>query len=440
MSAAPVPAGTPVPAPPPAPAPSAWPFELLIGWRYTRAGRRTRHNGFISFISFISVAGIALGVAALIVVISVMNGFQEQVRNRMLGVIPHVQVLSADGGSLGPDWQALAARLRRDPQVTGLAPVVQGQALLAQGNSLFGVLAWGVEPKLEPQVSSIASHMVAGSLDALRPGEFGVVLGEDLAQRLGVGLGDLVTMVVPSGSLTPAGMIPRLRSLRVVGVFRIGHYEYDSSLALLDLRDASRLFLTQGPTGLRLQTRSIDDAPAVAQQLQAMLPPNLVAQPWTAQNRTWFEAVVIEKRMMFIILAMIVAVAAFNLVSTLVMTVTDKQSDIAILRTQGASPRSIMGIFVVQGAVTGVFGVLSGVALGLLIAFNVDPIVSFLEWLFHTQFLPSSVYLIHTMPSDPRLGDVLSITLIALGLSLLATLYPSWRASRVQPAAALRYE
>ncbi len=419
---------------------SSWPFELLIGWRYTRAGRRTRNNGFISFISFVSVAGIALGVAALIVVISVMNGFQKEVRDRMLGVIPHVQVLSADGAALGPHWPSLEARLRRDPKVTGVAPVVQGQALLAQGNSLFGVLAWGIDPALEPQVSSIASHMVAGSLSSLQPGKFGVVLGEDLAQRLGVGPGDLVTMVVPSGSLTPAGMIPRLRTLTVVGLFRIGNYEYDSSLALLDLRDAERLFLTGAPTGLRVQTRSVDDAPLVAQQLQAQLAPTLVAQPWTTQNRTWFEAVVIEKRMMFIILAMIVAVAAFNLVSTLVMTVTDKQSDIAILRTQGASPRSIMGIFVIQGAVTGVFGVLSGVALGLLIAFNVDPIVSFLEWLFHTQFLPSSVYLIHTMPSDPRVGDVLTITLIALGLSLLATLYPSWRASRLQPAAALRYE
>jgi lipoprotein-releasing system permease protein len=419
---------------------SSWPFELLIGWRYTRASRRTRSNGFISFISFVSVAGIALGVAALIVVISVMNGFQKEVRDRMLGVVPHVQILSADGSGLGEQWKELAAKVRADRQVTGVAPVVQGQALLAQGNSLFGVLAWGIDPALEPQVSSIASHMVAGKLAALRPGSFGVVLGEALAQRLGVGVGDLVTMVVPSGSLTPAGMIPRLRTLTVVGVFRIGHYEYDSSLALLDLRDASRLFLTQGPTGLRVQTRSIDDAPRVAQQLQALLPPDLVAQPWTAQNRTWFEAVVIEKRMMFIILAMIVAVAAFNLVSTLVMTVTDKQADIAILRTQGASPRSIMGIFVIQGAVTGVFGVLCGVALGLLIAFNVDPIVSFLQWVFHTQFLPSSVYLIHTMPSDPRLRDVLSITLIALGLSLLATLYPSWRASRLQPAAALRYE
>ncbi len=419
---------------------SSWPFELLIGWRYTRAGRRTRNNGFISFISLVSVVGITLGVAALIVVLSVMNGFQKEVRDRMLGVIPHVQVLSVDGSSLGGDWQQLAQRLRRNPAVTGIAPFVQGQALLAQGNSVYGVLAWGIEPALEPQVSSIAAHMTAGSLHALRPGSFGVVLGDALAQRLGVGVGDLVTMVVPSGSLTPAGMIPRLRTLTVVGIFRIGNYEYDSSLALLDLRDASRLFLTQGPTGLRVQTRSIDDAPRVAQQLQAQLGSNLVAQPWTAQNRTWFEAVVIEKRMMFIILAMIVAVAAFNLVSTLVMTVTDKQSDIAILRTQGASPRSIMAIFLVQGAVTGVFGVLFGVALGLLIAFHVDPIVAFLEWVFHTQFLPSSVYLIHTMPSDPRLGDVLEITLIALGLSLLATLYPSWRASRLRPAAALRYE
>ena len=419
--------------------PTTWPFELLIGWRYTRAGRRTRRNGFISFISFISVAGIALGVAALIVVISVMNGFQTEVRDRMLNVIPHIQIFGVNGGPI-PEWHDVAKIVQRDPAVTGAAPFVSGQALLAQGNTLYGVLAWGIEPAQEHKVSAIAAHMVAGSLSALRPGAFNVVLGNDLAQSLGVEIGDQVTMVVPSGSLTPAGMIPRLRTLRVVGIFNVGHYEYDSTLALLNMGDAEKIFLSGGPTGLRVQTRNIDDAPGVAQQLQSMLPPSLVAQPWTQQNRTWFEAVVIEKRMMFIILAMIVAVAAFNLVSTLVMTVTDKQSDIAILRTQGASPRSIMGIFVVQGAITGVIGVLSGVLLGTLIAFNVDPIVSFLEWLFRTQFLPRSVYLIHKMPSDPKASDILAITLIALLLSLLATLYPSWRASRVQPADALRYE
>ncbi len=418
---------------------SSLPYELLIGWRYTRAGRRTRRNGFISFISFISVAGSALGVAALIVVISVMNGFQKDVRDRMLNVIPHIQVFSVDGGPL-TDWRGVASIVQRNPVVTGVAPFVSGQALLAQGNTLFGVLAWGIEPQEESKVSAIASHMVAGSLAALKPGSFTVVLGNELAQRLGVGIGDQVTMVVPSGSLTPAGMIPRLRTLRVVGLFNVGHYEYDSTLALLNLDDAGKIFLSGGPTGLRVQTRNIDDAPAVAQQLQTALPPNLVAQPWTQQNRTWFEAVVIEKRMMFIILAMIVAVAAFNLVSTLVMTVTDKQSDIAILRTQGASPGSIMGIFVVQGAITGVIGVLSGVLLGMLIAFNIDPIVSFLEWVFHTQFLPRSVYLIHKMPSDPRVSDIITITVVALVLALLATIYPSWRASKVQPAEALRYE
>jgi lipoprotein-releasing system permease protein len=419
---------------------SSWPFELLIGWRYTRAGRRTRRNRFISFISFISVAGIALGVAALIVVISVMNGFQKEVRDRMLAVIPHIEVLQADGSGLGADWPQLAQRLRQDPQVSGVAPFVSGQALLAQGNGLTGVLAWGIDPAREAQVSSVGAHMLAGSLAALRPGSFDVVLGADLAQRLGVGVGDQVTIVVPSGSLTPAGMIPRLRSLRVVGLFEVGHYEYDSSLALLALDDASKLFQSGGPTGLRVQTRAIDDAPAIAQRLQGRLPPGLVAQPWTVQNRTWFEAVTIEKRMMFIILAMIVAVAAFNLVSTLVMTVTDKQADIAILRTQGASPASIMAIFIVQGAITGVIGVLGGLGLGLLIAYNVSPIVGFLEWLLHTQFLPASVYLIDRMPSDPRFADIATVTLVALVLSLLATLYPSWRASRVQPAEALRYE
>lgn len=419
---------------------SGLPYELLIGWRYTRAGRRTRRNGFISFISFISVAGIALGVAALIVVISVMNGFQREVRDRMLGVLPHVQVLAVDGGGMGPDWPAVLRTVRREPGVAAAQPFVSGQALLAQGDTISGVLAWGIDPARESTVSQLPSHVIAGSLAGLQPGSFAVALGDALARRLGVAVGDQVTMVVPSGTLTPAGMIPRLRTLRVVALFDSGHYEYDSTLALLDLDDCARLFQTGGPSGLRVQATDPDAAPALAQRLQQDLPPGLLAQPWTEQNRAWFDAVAIEKRMMFIILAMIVAVAAFNLVSTLVMTVTDKQADIAILRTQGASPRSIMTIFVVQGAVTGVIGVLLGLLLGLLIAFNVDPIVGFLEWVFHADFLPRSVYLINRMPSDPRAADVLTITGLALLLSLLATLYPSWRAARVQPAQALRYE
>ncbi len=418
---------------------NSWPFELLIGWRYTRSGRRNRRNGFISFISAVSVGGIALGVAALIVVISVMNGFQKDVRDRMLSVIPHIEILNLNGTAI-TDWRALAAQVRANPAVTGVAPFVQGQALVAQGSQLQGVLVWGVDPAEESQVSQIPQHMVAGSVSALTPGGFGVVLGNELARNLGVSLGDQVTLVVPSGSLTPAGMIPRLRTLRVAGIFNVGHYEYDSSLVLVNLQDAAALFRTGGPTGLRVQTRNMDDAPRVAAQLQPSLPAALLAQPWTEQNRTWFEAVVIEKRMMFIILTMIVAVAAFNLVSTLVMTVTDKLADIAILRTQGASPRSIMAIFLVQGAVTGFLGTFAGVALGCLIAFNLDPIVSFLERLLHTEFLPRSVYLIHRMPSDPRFSDIATITVVALILSLLATLYPSWRAARVQPAAALRYE
>lgn len=418
---------------------TSWPFELLIGWRYTRSGRRSRRNGFISFISAVSVGGIALGVAALIVVISVMNGFQKEVRDRMLNVIPHIEILDLSGQAIG-DWRGLAAKVRDNAAVTGVAPFVQGQALVAQGSQLQGVLVWGIDPAEEPKVSQIPTHMDSGSLSALTPGGFGVVLGNQLAQSLGVGLGDQVTLVVPSGSLTPAGMIPRLRTLRVVGIFNVGHYEYDSTLALVNLQDASALFRTGGPTGLRVQTRNMDDAPLIAAQLQQTLPPALVAQPWTQQNRTWFEAVVIERRMMFIILTMIVAVAAFNLVSTLVMTVTDKLADIAILRTQGASPRSIMGIFLLQGAVTGFLGTFAGVALGCLLAFNIDPIVSALEALLHTEFLPRSIYFIHRMPSDPRFGDIATITCVSLLLSLLATLYPSWRASRVQPAQALRYE
>ncbi|MEO8155663.1 MAG: lipoprotein-releasing ABC transporter permease subunit [Rhizobacter sp.] len=416
-----------------------WPYELQVGWRYTRAGRAGRRNGFISFISGVSMLGIALGVAALIIVLSVMNGFQKEVRDRMLSVIAHVEVADAQGAAL-TDWQATAAKAKENPQVIGAAPFVAAQALIARGDDMRGAVVRGISPKDEAGVTDLAAQLKDTTLAKLTPGGWGIVLGIELARSLGVREGDNVTIVAPGGQVTPAGVVPRLKQLTVVGTFDSGHYEYDSTLALIHLDDAARLFRVEGPTGVQLRLKDLHQAPTVAADLQMRLGPQLTVRDWTRTNRNWFSAVQLEKRLMFIILTLIVAVAAFNLVSTLVMTVTDKRADIAILRTLGASPRSIMGIFMVQGAASGVIGTLAGVLFGLLIAFNVDVIVPFIEGVLHTSFLPGSIYLISRMPSEPQSADILPITLISLLLSFIATLYPSWRASRVQPAEALRYE
>ena len=416
-----------------------WPYELQIGWRYTRAGRAGRRNGFISFISGVSMLGIALGVAALIIVLSVMNGFQKEVRDRMLSVISHVEVMDAQGGGL-IDWQDTAAKAKQNPQVVGAAPFVAAQALIARGDDMRGAVVRGISPQDEAGVTDLAAQLKDTTLARLTPGTWGIVLGSELARSLGVREGDSVTIVAPGGQVTPAGVVPRLKQLTVVGTFDSGHYEYDSTLALIHLDDAARLFRLEGPTGVQLRLKDLHQAPEVAAQLSAQLGSQVTVRDWTRTNRNWFSAVQLEKRLMFIILTLIVAVAAFNLVSTLVMTVTDKRADIAILRTLGASPRSIMGIFMVQGAASGVIGTLAGVLLGLLVAFNVDVIVPFIESLFNTSFLPGSIYLISRMPSEPQSADILPITLISLVLSFVATLYPSWRASRVQPAEALRYE
>ncbi|TSE25964.1 lipoprotein-releasing ABC transporter permease subunit [Tepidimonas aquatica] len=420
-----------------------WPYEFVIGWRYTRAGRAARRNGFISFISAVSMLGIALGVAALIIVLSVMNGFQKEVRDRMLGVLAHVEVLAADGGAL-PDWRRTAEVVQRHLQVRAVAPFVAEQGLLARGQDMKGVLVRGVDPALEPAVTALGAELATHALGQLQPAGFGVVLGAALARQLGVGVGDAVTLIVPSGQLTPAGVLPRLRQLTVVGLFDSGHYEYDATLALLHLDDAQRLFRVEGPTGVRVRLQDLHAARAVAVELEAALQADgqygVAVRDWTRANRTWFAAVQLEKRMMFIILTLIVAVAAFNLVSTLVMTVTDKRADIAILRTLGASPGSVMAIFVVQGAVVGVVGTLAGLLLGLGVAFNIDTLVPALERLLGMRFLPQDIYLISRMPSDPQAADIVPIALIALGLAFVATVYPSWRASRVDPAEALRYE
>jgi lipoprotein-releasing system permease protein len=415
------------------------PYELLIGWRYTRAGRTTRRNGFISFISGVSMLGIGLGVAALIIVLSVMNGFQKEVRDRMLSVVSHIEVY-ATGGSALPDLATTLGEAKANPQVIGAAPFIAAQALLARGEDMKGVMVRGIDPALEHEVTDVATGAQAAVLGQLQPGAFGVVLGAELARSLGVRAGDKVTLVAPSGEVTPAGVVPRLKQMTVAGTFDSGHFEYDSALVMMHWQDAARIFRLEGPTGVRLKLRDLHQAPRVASELERSMTGPLYIRDWTRQNRTWFAAVQVEKRMMFIILTLIVAVAAFNLVSTLVMTVTDKRADIAILRTLGASPASIMGIFVVQGAMVGVIGTLAGLLLGLGIAFNIDVIVPALERALGATFLPQDIYLISRMPSDPQMNDILPIAVIALVLAFVATLYPSWRASRVNPAEALRYE
>ncbi len=415
------------------------PYELALGWRYTRAGRATRRNGFISFISGVSMLGIALGVAALIIVLSVMNGFQKEVRDRMLGVISHIEIFAPNGAAL-PDYDRTLAEAKRNPQVIGAAPFIGAQVLLARGEDMKGSLVRGIDPAREGEVTDLVRSDTQGAIAKLVPGGFGIVLGVELARSLGVRAGDPVTLIAPSGQVTPAGVVPRLKQMTVVGTFDSGHYEYDSALALIHLEDAQRIFRLEGPTGIQLKLKDLNEARTVADELAGTLTDRLVIRDWTRQNKTWFAAVQVEKRMMFIILTLIVAVAAFNLVSTLVMTVTDKRADIAILRTLGASPQSIMGIFVVQGALVGVIGTLAGLLLGLGVAYNIDVIVPALEKLFHASFLPKDIYLISRMPSDPQQSDILPIAVISLLLAFVATLYPSWRASRVNPAEALRYE
>jgi len=415
------------------------PYEVRIGLRYTRAGRRARRrNAFISFISAVSMAGIALGVAALIVVLSVMNGFVKEVRERMLAAVSHVEI-GAIGGHL-TDVDAVIAQAKRNPEVLAAAPFVNAQGMFAQGDIVRGALVRGVEPALEPAVSDIARRTAGADVNALVDGQFNVILGIDLARALRATIGDKVTLISPQGTVTPAGVVPRLRQFTVVGTFSSGHFEFDSSLAMIHIGDAQRLYRSEGPTGVRLRLKDAERAPQVAGELAASLPAGLLVRDWSRQNPTYFAAVRAEKRMMFIILTLIVAVAAFNLVSTLVMTVTEKQADIAILRTLGASPRSVMTVFIVQGALIGVFGTLIGVAGGLLLATNLDVIVPAIERLMNVQFLPREIYFISALPSDPRAADIVPITVISLVLSLGATLYPSWRASRTRPAEALRYD
>ena len=411
-------------------------YELLIGLRYTRAKRR---NHFISFISMISMLGIALGVAALIVVLSVMNGFQTELRGRILGVVSHIQISGASGEMSG--WQHVAEQSVKQSGVVAAAPFVQAQGMLAYGQSVRGAMVRGILPDLEDKVVDFRTHMKEGSLDALVPDSFNIVLGSELARALGVFVGDKVTVIAPQGVVTPAGVIPRLKTFTVAGLFEVGMFEYDNGLALIRLEDAQRLYrMEDRVSGVRLKLEDLFRAPAVARQLANSLDTAAYISDWTRSHANFFRAVQIEKNMMFIILSLIVAVAAFNIVSTLVMAVTDKQADIAILRTLGASPGSIMAIFMVQGAVIGFIGLGIGVAGGVALALNVDVVVPFIEHLLGTQFMSKEMYYISNLPSELQWKDVTTITTVSFVLSLVATIYPSWRASRVNPAEALRYE
>jgi lipoprotein-releasing system permease protein len=415
------------------------PYELAIGLRYTRARKGSGRNRFISFIALISMAGIALGVAALIVVLSVMNGFQKELRARILGVASHVQISGAD--SRLADWPRLAEIAEKRPRVVAAAPFINAQGMLSFDANVRGTIVRGIVPKLEDGVADIGKHMIAGSLDKLVPGEFNIVLGSELSRALRAYPGDRITLIAPQGLVTPAGIVPRLKQFRVVGVFEVGMFEYDSGLALIALEDAQRLYqYGDQVSGVRLKLDDLFAAQEVARDLVNSVGRDLYVSDWTRSHANFFRAVQIEKNVMFIILLLIVAVAAFNIVSTLVMAVTDKQPDIAILRTLGASPASIMKIFMVQGALIGVIGTFIGVAGGVLLAYNIDVVVPFLERVLNLKFLSPQIYYISELPSDPQQRDILVIAGVSLVLSLLATIYPSWRASRVRPAEALRYE
>ena len=414
-------------------------YELVVGLRYTRARRGSGRNAFVSFIAAVSMLGIALGVAALIVVLSVMNGFQEELRTRILSVASHIEIRSLQGGLA--DWRGVARAVSADPHVKAAAPYVFGQAMLSAGEVNRGSLIRGIDPALEATVADFGEHMRQGTLSALKPGEFGIVLGAELARALGVRAGDTVVVITPQGTVTPAGTLPRVKSFRVVGVFEIGMFEFDSGLALIHIADAQKLYrLDDTVSGVRLKLDDLFAAPSVARALLPVVPVDAEVRDWTLSHANFFRAVAIEKRMMFLILTLIVAVAAFNIVSAQMMVVTDKQADIAILRTQGASPASILAIFVIQGALVGTVGTLLGVAGGLALALNIETVVPFVERVFGVQFLDKSVYYISELPSQVQSGDVVLVAAIALVLTLLATLYPSWRAARVNPAEALRYE
>ena len=411
-------------------------YELLIGRRYLRS---SRGNRFVSFISTISMAGVAIGVAVLIVVLSVMNGFEREVRDRILSLTAHATI-SALGSRMG-DWQDAAARIRDNPAVLGAAPFIEDQALLITGDKSSGALVTGMLPEDEQQVTIISSKVTAGSFAAMKPGEYGIVLGEELAKALGVGMGERVRIVTSLRTITPVGVMPRMRTFKVVGLFRAGMYEYDRNLAYIHIADAALLYrMGDDVTGLRLRLADMFAAPRVVRELAVALGGGYYVDDWSRKHATFFRSIQLTKSALFVILLLVVAVAAFNIVSTLVMVVKDKQADIAILRTVGAAPRSILSIFVTQGVAIGVIGTLSGVLLGVLISVNLEALIHGLEAVLGLHFLDAKVYFITDLPARVEWSDVLQISLTAFGLCCLSTLYPSWRAARTQPAQSLRHE
>jgi len=412
------------------------PYELFAGLRYTRAKRR---NHFISFISLASMLGIAVGVTALITVLSVMNGFERELRTRILGMASHATISAYEGGM--SDWRGVAELAKVNSEIEALAPYIEGEGMVRHGAELTGTMLRGILPEEEIKVSDIGKNMKAGSLDDLKAGAYNIVIGKELAQALAVVPGDKVDLMIPQASVTPAGVIPRFRRFTVTGVFQVGMYEFDRGMVLVHLDDAAALYRMSGQvTGVRLKLHDLFKAPLVSRELANQLPGIYYVGDWTRSHANFFSAVRTEKMVMFIILSLIVGVAAFNIVSTLIMVVQDKQADIAILRTLGAKPSSIMAIFMVQGSIIGVVGTLLGVAGGVALALNVERLVPILEALMGQQFLKPDVYYISNLPSELKWPDVLKISFLSLALGLLSTLYPAYRASRVNPAEALRYE
>ena len=413
------------------------PLPLFIGLRYTRAKRR---NHFISFISLSSMLGIALGVTALITVLSVMNGFEKELRHRMLGMSAHVVINTIENH--WNDWEQLAEQLAQKPHVTGIAPFIQGQAMITYNKNVEGTFLQGISPKYEPQVSKVKDKMIAGNLENLQTGKFNLVLGSELSRTLGVGIGDKVTLIVPQASVTLVGLLPRMKRFTVAGIFNIGMHEFDSGLVLLHLEDVAKLLRMPAGSinGLNIKLDDMFIAKPFNTELQKELPFGYYSYDWTYRHKNFFEAIKMEKSVMFVILTLIVAVAAFNIVSTLVMVVTDKQADIAILRTLGATPKTVMMIFMVQGILIGVFGTMLGLGGGISLALNVETIVPAIERFLDIDFISAEVYYISNLPSDLRWMDVYKIAGFSIIISLIATIYPAWQASRTQPAEALRYE
>ena len=412
------------------------PFEILLGFRYTRAKRR---NGFISFISLSSMLGIGLGVAALITIMSIMNGFQSELRDRILGMTAHMN-LSESNDRLS-HWPELYEMVKSIPEVTGAAPNITEQGMLTNDQRVKGVMVRGVLPEYEQQVSDVDGKMIVGKLADLKAKEYSIILGAELALSLGVSVGDKVTLLAPQGSVSPMGIVPRIKRFTVVGMFKAGMYEYDSGLALIHLEDAKKIFKYDDDVGvLQLKLLDMFDLGRVRNAIAQKAQSTLYMRDWTQQHANFFKAIEMEKRMMFIVLALIIMVAAFNIVSTMVMVVTDKQKDIAVLRTIGASPMSIQRIFIVQGLIIGIIGSLLGLAGGISLALNIDVIVPFIEQMLGVHFFPADIYYISAVPSELHWDDVWLVSGLAFVLTLLATLYPAWRASKTQPAEALRYE